>query len=133
MVFAMLATLIPSLGLGLLSFRQNEMQTSENLTRQLHALTGYASREIGLWRDRRVHEAHVTATSSAVIDTIGTNYPTPHTVTGERPPRTGSLPEFGNAKARYHTRVDSSGCGRANGGKQRAKRRCGGAPDQLAR
>ena len=70
MVFAMLATLIPSLGLGLLSFRQNEMQTSENLTRQLHALTGYASREIGLWRDRRVHEAHVTATSSAVIDTL---------------------------------------------------------------
>ena len=70
MVFAMLATLIPSLGLGLLSFRQNEMQTSENLTRQLHALTGYASREIGLWRDRRVYEVHVTATSSAVIDTL---------------------------------------------------------------
>jgi hypothetical protein len=33
MVFAMLATLIPSLGFS--SFRQNEMQTSENLTRQL--------------------------------------------------------------------------------------------------
>src|SRR3954453_21203070 len=69
-VFAMLATLVPSLGLGLLSFRQNEIQTSENVTRQLHALTSYTNREIGLWKDRRVHEAHVTATSSAVIDTL---------------------------------------------------------------
>jgi diguanylate cyclase (GGDEF)-like protein len=70
MVFAVLATLIPSLGLGLLSYRQNEIQTSENVTRQLHALTNYASREIELWRDRRAHEVHVTATSNAVIDTL---------------------------------------------------------------
>ena len=32
-VFAMMATLIPSLGLGLLSFRQNEAQISDNVTR----------------------------------------------------------------------------------------------------
>jgi diguanylate cyclase (GGDEF)-like protein len=70
MVFAVLATLVPSLGLGLLSFHQNETQTSENVTRQLHALTNYASREIEFWRDRRVHEVHVTATSNAVIDTL---------------------------------------------------------------
>src|SRR5574340_402019 len=68
MVFAVLATLIPSLGLGLLSFRQNEAQTRENVTRQLHALTSYADREIGLWMDKRVHEARVTAASGAVID-----------------------------------------------------------------
>ena len=57
MVFAVLATLIPSLGLGLLSFRQNEAQTGENVTRQLRALTSYANREIELWMDKRVHEA----------------------------------------------------------------------------
>ena len=34
-VFAMMATLIPSLGLGLLSFRQNEAQISDNVTREL--------------------------------------------------------------------------------------------------
>ncbi|MDE2365504.1 MAG: diguanylate cyclase [Betaproteobacteria bacterium] len=68
MVFAVLATLIPSLGLGLLSFRQNEAQTSENVTRQLRTLTSYADREIGLWMDKRVHEAHITAASSSVID-----------------------------------------------------------------
>ncbi len=70
MVFAVLATLIPSLGLGLLSFRQNEIQTSENVTRQLRALTNYASREIELWRGKRVHEVRVTATSNAVIDAL---------------------------------------------------------------
>ena len=67
-VFAMMATLIPSLGLGLLSFRQNEAQISDNVTRELRAMTSYASREIELWIDKRVHEVHVTSTSSAVID-----------------------------------------------------------------
>lgn len=80
MVFAVLATLIPSLGLGLLSFRQNEAQTSENVTRQLLALTSYAKREIELWMDKRVHEAHVAAASSAVIDGLSANYrPQPNT------------------------------------------------------
>ena len=55
-VFAIMATLIPSLGLGLLSFRQNEAQISDNVTLELRALTSYASREIELWIDKRVHE-----------------------------------------------------------------------------
>lgn len=67
-VFAMMATLIPSLGLGLLSFRQNEAQISDNVTRELRAMTNYASREIKLWIDKRVHEVHVTSTSNVVID-----------------------------------------------------------------
>jgi diguanylate cyclase (GGDEF)-like protein len=68
MVFAIIATLIPSLGLGLLSFRQNEVQISENVTRELRALTSDASREIELWIDKRAHEVRVASTSSAVID-----------------------------------------------------------------
>jgi diguanylate cyclase (GGDEF)-like protein len=68
MIFAILATLIPSLGLGLLSFRQNEAQIGDNVTRELRALTSEASRDMELWIDRRVHEVHVTSTSSAVID-----------------------------------------------------------------
>jgi diguanylate cyclase (GGDEF)-like protein len=68
MIFAILSTLIPSLGLGLLSFRQNEAQIGENVTRELRALTSEASRDMELWIDRRVHEVHVTSTSSAVID-----------------------------------------------------------------
>jgi hypothetical protein len=36
-VFSVLATLIPSLGLGLLSFQQNETMIGENVTRELRA------------------------------------------------------------------------------------------------
>lgn len=68
MVFAIIATLIPSLGLGLLSFRQNEAQISDNVTRELRTLTSDASREIELWIDKRAHEVRVASTSSAVID-----------------------------------------------------------------
>jgi diguanylate cyclase (GGDEF)-like protein len=67
-VFAILATLIPSLGLGLLSFRQNETQIAETVTRELRTLTGDADREIELWLDKRVHEVRVSSTSNAVID-----------------------------------------------------------------
>jgi diguanylate cyclase (GGDEF)-like protein len=67
-VFATMATLVPSLGLGLLSFRQNEAQINSNVTRELRALTNYANREVDLWVDKRVHEAHVTATSNAIIE-----------------------------------------------------------------
>ncbi|MGH8685070.1 MAG: GGDEF domain-containing protein, partial [Nitrosospira sp.] len=68
MIFAIAATLIPSLGLGLLSFRQNEAQIGDNVTRELRALTNYASREIELWIDKRVHEVRVSSASSAIID-----------------------------------------------------------------
>jgi len=67
-VFATMATLVPSLGLGLLSFRQNEAQISANVTRELRALTNYASREVELWVEKRIHEVYVTSTSSAVIE-----------------------------------------------------------------
>jgi diguanylate cyclase (GGDEF)-like protein len=67
-VFSILATLIPSLGLGLLSFRQNEALISETVTRELRTLASDADREIELWLDRRVHEVRVSSTSNAVID-----------------------------------------------------------------
>jgi diguanylate cyclase (GGDEF)-like protein len=67
-VFSILATLIPSLGLGLLSFRQNEAQISETVTRELRTLASDADREIELWLDKRVHEVRVSSTSNAVID-----------------------------------------------------------------
>lgn len=67
-VFGIMATLVPSLGLGLLSFRQNEAQISTNVTRELRALTNYASRELELWIEKRIHEVYVTSTSGAVIE-----------------------------------------------------------------
>ncbi|MDQ3187227.1 MAG: diguanylate cyclase [Pseudomonadota bacterium] len=86
MIFAIAATLIPSLGLGLLSFRQNEAQIGDNVTRELRALTGYASREIELWIDKRVHEVRVSSTSSAIIDGLSA-------ITGPRANSPGKNPQ----------------------------------------
>jgi diguanylate cyclase (GGDEF)-like protein len=69
-VFAVMATLVPSLGLGLLSFRQNEAQISDNVTRELRALTNYAIREIELWIEKRVHETQVTSASIVVVEAL---------------------------------------------------------------
>ncbi len=84
-VFAITATLIPSLGLGLLSFRQNEAQISDNVTLELRTLTNYANREMELWIDKRVHEVHVTSTSSAVIDGLSAIEPLGTDMVGEDP------------------------------------------------
>ncbi len=67
-IFAIIATLTPSLGLGLLSFRQNEAQTSENVTRELRALASQASRELELWINKHIHAVCALSTSNAVID-----------------------------------------------------------------
>ncbi|CAH1212738.1 Diguanylate cyclase (GGDEF) domain-containing protein [Candidatus Nitrotoga sp. BS] len=67
-VFAILATLIPSLGLGLLSFRQNEARISDNVPRELRALASQASRELELWINKHIHAVRALSTSNAVID-----------------------------------------------------------------
>ena len=67
-VFAIIATLTPSLGLGLLSFRQNEAQISENVTRELRALASQASRELELWINKHIRAVRALSTSNAVID-----------------------------------------------------------------
>jgi diguanylate cyclase (GGDEF)-like protein len=67
-VFAITATIVPSLGLGLLSFRQNEVQISDNVTRELRALANQASRELELWISRNIHAVRALSTSKSVID-----------------------------------------------------------------
>ena len=76
LVFATLATLIPSLGLGLLSFWQNEALIGDNVGRELRALARYTSRELELWINERVHDVRVLSTSNLVIDGL-TNVVTP--------------------------------------------------------
>ena len=67
-VFAIIATLTPSLSLGLLSFRQNEVQISENVTRELRSLASQASRELELWINKHIRAVRALSTSNAVID-----------------------------------------------------------------
>ncbi|CAH1385133.1 sensor domain-containing diguanylate cyclase [Candidatus Nitrotoga sp. M5] len=76
LVFAIMATLIPSLGLGLLSFRQNEAQTSDTVNRELRALASQASRELELWINKHIHSVRALSTSNAVIDGLSaTSHP----------------------------------------------------------
>ncbi|MDP1636798.1 MAG: diguanylate cyclase [Candidatus Nitrotoga sp.] len=75
-----MATLIPSLGLGLLSFRQNEAQISDNVTRELRALASQASRELELWINKHIHTVRALSTSNAVIDGL---VPITHPPTGK--------------------------------------------------
>lgn len=67
-VFSILATLIPSIGLGVLSFQQNEAMISKNVTHELRALAHYASRELDLWTKEQILVARELATSKMLID-----------------------------------------------------------------
>lgn len=69
-VFSILATLIPSLGLGILSFQQNEAMISENVTRELRALANYASRELDLWTKDQIYIARELSTSKILIESL---------------------------------------------------------------
>lgn len=69
-VFSILATLIPSLGLGILSFRQNEAMISENVTRELRALANYAGRELDLWTKDQIYIARELSTSKILIESL---------------------------------------------------------------
>lgn len=67
-VFSILATVIPSLGLGILSFQQNETMISENVTRELRALANHASRELDLWIKDQIHAVRELSTSKILIE-----------------------------------------------------------------
>ncbi|MDC8445963.1 MAG: diguanylate cyclase [Nitrosomonas sp.] len=69
-MFALLATLIPSLTLGLLSFRQNDSSIRENLTRELRTLANHASSELISWINRNIHEAAPLTTSRIMIEAL---------------------------------------------------------------
>jgi len=68
LIFAILATLIPSTGLGLLSFWQNEAMIADNVTHQLRTLAVDSSRELEYWYEERVDELRTLSASDAVIN-----------------------------------------------------------------
>ncbi|MBX3628351.1 MAG: diguanylate cyclase [Nitrosomonas sp.] len=69
-IFALLATLIPSLILGLLSFHQNESSIRENLTRELRTLANHAGSELVSWINQSIHEANSLTTSKIMIGAL---------------------------------------------------------------
>jgi diguanylate cyclase (GGDEF)-like protein len=69
-VFSILATLIPSIGLGVLSFYQNEMMIKENLTRELRALTNYADHELTLWIKEQIYTVRELSHSKILTEGV---------------------------------------------------------------
>ena len=69
-VFAILATFLPSLGLGFLSFYQNKAIISDNVTRELRASARYAGRELDLWVNEHIYAVRALSTSNIIIDEL---------------------------------------------------------------
>lgn len=69
-VFAVIATLIPSLALGLLSFRQNEELINDNVTRNLLAVARNVSRELDLWVNENNHAIRAISVSNLIINSL---------------------------------------------------------------
>ena len=59
LAFALLATLIPSLSLGWLSYVQNSKVMTEKVSEELQNATSHAARELDLWINQRLYELRV--------------------------------------------------------------------------
>ena len=68
LIFALLAILVPSAGLGLLSFWQNEAMIAENVSHQLRTLVDDTSRELRYWLKERGDGVRALADADAVIN-----------------------------------------------------------------
>jgi len=69
-LFALLATLIPSLTMGWLSYRNNRWAIDEKVIQELTSLTTHASREISLWVKERRYEMKVLSSSYEVSENL---------------------------------------------------------------
>ena len=70
LTLAVLATLIPSLATGCLSYRQNRRAIEAKLNEQLASSSTQSAREVGLWVKERLYDLRVFATSYEVTDAL---------------------------------------------------------------
>ncbi|MDT8363392.1 MAG: diguanylate cyclase [Nitrosomonas sp.] len=67
-LFALVATLLPSIGLGLLTFWQNEALVNSGVTRELRALTDNISRQLDGWLSENILAIRALAVANPVVD-----------------------------------------------------------------
>jgi diguanylate cyclase (GGDEF)-like protein len=70
LVFALSATLIPSITMGWLSYRNNRRAIDEKVVQELTNLTSHASRELELWFKERRYEMKVLSSSYEVSENL---------------------------------------------------------------
>ena len=69
-LFALLATLIPSLTIGWRSYVQNKRFLSQKITQELQKVTSQASRETSLWLKERLYDLKVFSSSYVVTENL---------------------------------------------------------------
>lgn len=70
LTLTVLATLIPSLATGWISYRQNSRAIEAKLHRQLEGSSTQSAREVGLWLKERIYDLKVFATSYEVSENL---------------------------------------------------------------
>src|SRR5439155_1471569 len=70
LVFALLATLIPSVTTGWISYLQNERSLSAKITGELQGVSAQTAREVDLWVKERLYELRVFASSYEVSENL---------------------------------------------------------------
>src|SRR5207302_10844519 len=70
LVFALLATLIPSVTTGWISYLQNERLLSAKITGELQGVSAQTAREVDLWVKERLYELRVFASSYEVSENL---------------------------------------------------------------
>src|SRR3989454_6126140 len=70
LVFALLATLIPSVTTGWISYLQNERSLTAKITGELQSVSVQTAREMDLWVKERLYELRVFASSYEVSENL---------------------------------------------------------------
>jgi len=69
-VFALLATIIPSVTMGWLSYVQNSKFLNEKIKQELRVVTSQVSRELDLWLKDRLYDLRVFSSSYVVLENL---------------------------------------------------------------
>jgi diguanylate cyclase (GGDEF)-like protein len=69
-VFALLATIIPSVSMGWFSYVQNKKFLNEKIKQELRVVTSQASRELDLWLKDRLYDVRVFSRSYVVLENL---------------------------------------------------------------
>jgi len=69
-MFALLATIIPSVSMGWLSFIQNRQFLNEKIKQELRVVTTQVSRELDLWLKDRLYDVRVFSSSYVVLENL---------------------------------------------------------------
>ena len=70
LVFALMATLIPSLTLARLSYLHNKQALTEKTNAELHNVSSHAARETDLWLKERFYDVRVFSNSYEVSESL---------------------------------------------------------------